>query len=277
MNEEEPLVSVVIPTRNSQEYLEKCLKSIVNQTYKSIEIVVVDNNSADSTKKIARKYTSKVFNNGPERSAQLNYGVTKAEGKYVYRVDSDFVVRRRAVEEAVKKCEDEGYDAIYIHNTSTPEVSFWAKVRKLERDCYREDKLNVAARFVKKEVFREVGGFDENLVAGEDYDFHNRLRKKGYKIGTINAQEIHLGEPKSLAEIIRKHYYYGKTIGEFIKRNKSRGLKQLCPIRPAYLRNVRKFLNHPAVTLGFILYHFTRYLSVGIGLLTSKLEKGTTI
>lgn len=270
MNKEEPLVSVVIPTYNSQKYLEKCLKSIVNQTYENVEIIVVDNNSTDNTKRIARKYTSKIFSRGPERSAQLNYGIKKAEGKYVYRVDSDFLVEPQVIEEAVKKCIEEGYDAICVHNTSNPTVGFWSKIRKLERDCYKGDKLNVAARFVRKEVFEELGGFEEDLVAGEDYDFHNRLREKGFKIGIIDAEEIHMGEPRSLADIIKKHYYYGKTIEEFIKRNKYTGIKQLFPIRLAYVRNFRKFLNQPVLTLGFILYNFTRYLSAVIGLLVSK-------
>jgi probable beta-1,3-galactosyltransferase len=57
-----PLVSVIIPTYNSSRTLEKCLKSIKNQTYKNIEIIVVDNNSIDNTKEIAKKYTGKVYN-----------------------------------------------------------------------------------------------------------------------------------------------------------------------------------------------------------------------
>jgi len=56
-----PLVSIVITTKNEEKNIENCLKSIVNQTYKNIEIIVVDNNSSDSTKEISLKYTDKVF------------------------------------------------------------------------------------------------------------------------------------------------------------------------------------------------------------------------
>ena len=62
------LVSVIVPTKNSERTLAKCLDSIRNQTYKSIEIIVVDNNSIDSTKEIAKRFTKKVYNKGPERS-----------------------------------------------------------------------------------------------------------------------------------------------------------------------------------------------------------------
>ena len=58
---ENPLVSVIIPTYKSSRTLEKCLESIKNQTYKNIEIIVVDNNSTDNTKEIAKKFTQKVI------------------------------------------------------------------------------------------------------------------------------------------------------------------------------------------------------------------------
>jgi glycosyltransferase involved in cell wall biosynthesis len=57
-----PLVSLIIPTYNSSKTIEDCLKSIKNQNYENIELIVVDNNSKDNTKEIALKYTNKVYN-----------------------------------------------------------------------------------------------------------------------------------------------------------------------------------------------------------------------
>ncbi len=268
-----PLVSVIIPTYNSEKTIGECLESIKNQTYKNIEIIVVDKGSTDRTVEIAKKYTDKVFViNAGERSEQLNFGIKRAKGKYIYRVDSDFILEPTVIEEAVNKCEKNEYDAVCIHNTSDPTISFWAKVRKLERDCYEDDELNVAARFIRKDVVESVGGFDEDLIAGEDYDLHNRLLNAGYKIGRISAKEIHVGEPKTLWEIIRKHYYYGKTLPRFIEKNKGKGIKQLSPIRPAYLRHWRKFVRHPILTLGFIVYQVTRYISAGAGYIVGRIK-----
>jgi len=270
----EPLISVVIPTYNSEKTLAKCLESIKNQTYKNVEVIIVDKNSTDRTVEIAKQFDCKVYIiNAKERSEQVNYGVRKAKGKYIYRVDSDFIVEPKVIEEAVRRCENESYAAICVHNTSDPTVSFWSKVRKFERDCYKNDELNVAARFFKKEVFEAIGGFNESLVAGEDYDFHNRLLEKGIKVGRIQAQEIHIGEPKSLWEIARKHYYYGKTIEEFIKTNPQKGIKQLSPIRLAFIKHWKEFARHPILTLGFIVYQAVRYFSAGLGFLVSKVRK----
>jgi len=266
-----PLVSVIIPTYNSEKTLAKCLESIKNQTYKNIEVIVVDKFSKDRTVDIAKKYDVTIFQiKAKERSEQVNYGVRMAKGKYVYEVGSDFILEPTVIEEAVNKCEKEKCDAVCVHNTSDPTISFWARVRKLERDCYFGDQFNVAARFVKKIVFEEVGGLDENLVAAEDYDFHNRLLKKGFKVGWIRAKEVHIGEPKTLSEVIRKHYYYGKTLRAFVKKNRVKGIKQLSPIRPAFLRHSRDFARHPSLVVGFIIYQVVRYISAGLGFLFSE-------
>ncbi len=264
------IVSVIIPTKNSEETLEECLKSIKQQSYPHIEIIVVDNFSTDNTRNIAKQFTDKVLLKGHERSAQVNFGVKYANGKYVYRVDSDFIVEPNVIEEALIKCDIEGFDAICIHNVSDANVSFWSRVRKLERDCYVGDKLNVAARFIRKDVFNAVNGFNEQLIAGEDYDLHNKILEHHYKIGEIRAKELHLGEPKTLREIVVKNYFYGKTIRVFLKVNPQRGKKQISPLRPAFLRSWREFVNHPQLAVGFLIYQSVKYSSAFLGYIFSR-------
>lgn len=273
LSAKQPLVSVIIPTRNSEASIEKCLRSIKKQSYDNVEIIVVDNYSSDKTRQIAKKYGAKIYLKGPERSAQVNFGAEKSSGKYIYRVDSDFVLQPDTIREAVESCEKCGYDAILIHNTSDPTVSFWARVRKAERDCYKNDELNVSARFWIKEVFKVVGGFDETLVAGDDYDLHNRLVKSGFKIGRIEAGEIHIGEPKTLAEVAQKHYYYGKNIGRFVRKNPKKALSQLSPLRASYVKNVSNFFSNPLLIVGFAIYEVVRYVATAIGIVAARLEE----
>lgn len=265
---EQPLVSVIVPTRNSVATVERCLKSIMEQDYENVEIIVVDNYSNDRTRQIAKRYGAKIYLKGPERSAQVNFGAVKASGKYVYRVDSDFVLQRNVIREAVESCESYGYDAVVIHNTSDPTISFWSRVRKVERDCYKNDELNVAARFWRKEVFLAVGGFDETLVAGDDYDLHNRLLKSGFRIGRIRAEEVHIGEPKTLAEVVWKHYYYGKNIRRFIGKNPKKALRQLSPLRTSYVKVFPRFFTDPILMGGFIIYQFVRYTAATVGIIS---------
>ncbi len=83
------MVSVVIPTYNSGRTLEKCLKSIVDQIYKNIEIIVVDKFSEDKTVEIAKSYGARIIQDYGERARAKKIGLKKAKGKYVLFIDSD--------------------------------------------------------------------------------------------------------------------------------------------------------------------------------------------
>jgi glycosyltransferase involved in cell wall biosynthesis len=269
---DKPLVSIIVPTLNSEKTLARCLESIKNQTYINVEILVIDKKSNDKTVKIARTFGVRVYViDADERCTQMNYGVEKAAGEFVYIIGSDFVLESTIVEEAVEKCAVEGFDAVCVHNTSDPSISFWARVRKLERDCYAGDELNVAARFFRKEVFEKVQGYNEQLVAAEDYDLHNRLLRHGFKIGYVRAKEIHIGEPRSLLEIAQKHYYYGRTLKGFLDANPGRGLLQISPLRPALIRNWKNFAKNPVLSMGFVVYQIVRYFAAGLGFLMAEI------
>ena len=103
-----PMVSVVVTTKNEERNIEHCMKSIKLQSYENIEIIVVDNFSADKTKEIALKYTNKVYDKGPERSAQRNFGmIDVSNGKYVMFVDADMILSPCLVESCVKEMEED--------------------------------------------------------------------------------------------------------------------------------------------------------------------------
>lgn len=267
-----PLVSVIVPSFNSKKFIEDCLESLKNQTYKQIEIIVVDNpRSTDNSRKIARKYTKNVFVVGPERSAQINYGAKKATGKYLYRVDSDFVLEPKVIEECVEKCEKDKLDGIAIHNTSAEGLGFWAEVRKYERNSYIDDNLIVAVRFFTKKAWEKIGGFDQNLYGPEDYDFHNRFVNLGFRWGRIKAIERHLGEPRSLFDIWKKHYFYGQQMVLYFKKYPGITAKQLNPIRTSYLRHYKSFITHPKILLGLITMTIVKFTAGGIGFLVGLL------
>jgi glycosyltransferase involved in cell wall biosynthesis len=262
--DEAPLVSIIVPTKNSERFLDRCLSSLVNQTYRNIEIIVVDNYSTDRTIEIAKKYTNKIFQFGPERSAQVNFGSRKASGDYLYKVDSDFVLSRSVVEECVEIART-GFDAVIVHNTPDTTISLIAEIRKFEVDMYKYNLTYSSARFVKKDIFVRIGGFNERITAGEDYDFQNRLNKLQVKTGFIESEAIHLGEPTSLGSHLRKIYSYGKDFINFRKYNKVESKNQLSPLRGVYFRNWRKFVSHPLTAIMFIFYTFIKFLTGFLG------------
>ena len=265
----QPLVSVIVPTYNSAEFLDACLGSIRDQTYANIELIVVDNNSTDATKVIARKYTDKVYNHGPERSAQVNYGVEAASGEYVYKVDSDFVLDHGVVEECVAKAA-EGFAAVVVHNSPDVTVSWIAKIRKFEVDMYKYDLTHSSARFIKKSAYLKIGGFNEKITAGEDYDFQNKLNRAGIKTGFIEAEALHRGEPKRLWPHLKKYYMYGKDFVNYKQHNEMESKAQLKFGRRVYFTHWNQFLTHPVKALGFFFYTAAKFLFGGLGYASAK-------
>ena len=268
------IVSIIVPTKNSAQHLAACLQSIHDQTYQNIELIVVDNNSTDDTKKIAQRFTKNVFNHGPERSAQVNFGVTKARGRYVYKVDSDFVLDPWVVEQCVTEV-TKGFDAIVVHNSPDVRISWIARVRKFEVDMYKYDLTHSSARFVKKTVYQKIGGFNTKITAGEDYDFQNKLNRNGYKTGFVDAEALHLGEPTSLWHHLKKYYDYGRDFVNYEQDNKDESKQQLGFIRPVYLKNWRRFFRQPHLALAFVFYNFAKYGFGGLGFVVGKLQTKT--
>lgn len=271
MNDTNRLVSVIVPTRNSGRFLAACLESIKSQSYPDIELIVVDNHSTDGTPDLARRFTNKVFTWGPERSAQMNFGVSQATGRFVYKVDSDFVLDPFVVEACVLEAA-KGFAAIVVHNSPDTRVSWIARVRKFEVDMYKYDLDHSSARFVARDVYEGIGGFDESITAGEDYDFQNRLNAGGYKTGFISPEAVHLGEPVSLWSHMSKYYMYGSDFVAYADRNPKASKTQLSFIRPVYLRNWRQFLRHPIRGGTFVAYSACKFAFGGAGFLMGRLK-----
>jgi glycosyltransferase involved in cell wall biosynthesis len=197
-------------------------------------VIVVDNYSTDRTVEIAKRYGARVYLRGPERSAQKNFGALKAKGEYVYFIDSDFVLHPKVVEECINLVK-QGYDAVIVLNVSYPKPSLVARARFYERLSYYGSGIYEAARFIRRDLFLRVGGFDEKLYANEDYDLHQRLVKAGAKIArTRHSFEIHIGEPRSFREFIAKSLYYGANIKHYVKKNPN--IAHMTPKRPTFFK-----------------------------------------
>ncbi|GAI08354.1 unnamed protein product, partial [marine sediment metagenome] len=99
-NKKLPLVSIIVMTRECEKTIETCLKSLLAQTYENKEIILVDNFSKDKTVEIARKYIDRIYLKGPERSSQMNFGLSVTNGKYIFFAAGDFHFHK----EYIKKC-----------------------------------------------------------------------------------------------------------------------------------------------------------------------------
>jgi glycosyltransferase involved in cell wall biosynthesis len=266
-----PLVSVLVPTYNSERTIEKCIKSIKAQTYQNIEVIVIDNFSSDRTREIAETLGVKTLTKGPERSAQMNYGASCAKGKYILRVDSDMILDRDLVEKCREPCYN-GIEAVIVPVLPHPSGSnnFWVSCRILETRMLLDDMVNVAPRFMDRSVFLAVGGYDEAIVAWEDYDLHNRLLASKCRVFLLQDSALwHLGEASSLSDVVVRMISYGKTgsLSLFTKKHGLKGLKQISIIRPSFFRHRNYFFRDPLHFTGLLFMKLVQTSSVGIGAL----------
>lgn len=256
-------VTVIIPTKNEEKNIARCLESIQISNFKpqtSIEIIVVDNQSTDETVNIAQKLGARVLKTGPERSSQRNFGAKKAKGEILFFIDADMEMEKEVIGQAIALLEkDRQIKAIIVPEISVGE-NYWASVRALERSCYLDEKTIEAARIFDKKAFLEIGGFDENLIAAEDWDLTQRIAKLG-KIGRVKAKIIHHEGKLSLIAHLKKKYYYSKNI-KFYAQKHQEMFKHQSEIRRVkiFAKNWRKLFADPILALGVFILKFLEYL-----------------
>lgn len=261
-----PHVTIVVTTKNSERTLKACLESVRAQQDTNLEIIVVDNCSTDATPEIASLLADVVLQAGPERSAQRNAGLAAAKGDYVLIVDADMVLSPNVVTSAFEQIE-RGAQAVAIPETSFGE-GFWSACKALERSCYDGDATVSAARFFPRERLTKIGGFDERLHGGEDWDIS--LRATGNAAPAFAASRIYHDEGRqTLRSIAAKKFRYGKSLLLFVHKHGREGLIRLSPIRWALMRNLPKMLKQPVIGIGCIVMKTAELCAVVCGMASS--------
>lgn len=248
-----PLVSVIITTKNEEGVIRDLLESMKNQTYESREIIVVDNNSTDKTSKIAREYTKKVYTKGPERSAQRNYGVEKATGEIVMILDADQQLAPTTLQECVDEFKkDTNLGALVIPEKSFG-LGFWTQFKVFEREFYVGEEDIEAARVFKKDLFEQFGGYDLSITGPEDWDLPLRMRKAGIIIGRIRSFTLHNERFFSPWRSARKKFYYASGASVYLHRHPEKVFSHgNLLFRSVFLKKWEKMLRHPFLALGMI-------------------------
>lgn len=182
-----PKVSVIIPTYNRLWALPEAIKSVLDQTFSSFELIIVDDGSTDGTEKWVKekcpsaKYIKK--ENGGVSSAR-NRGIEKSRGRYIAFLDSDDRWLPEKLERQIKVM-DSGHavcytDEIWIRNRKR--VNPRLKHKKYAGDIFLKSLplviISPSSVMIESDIFDEIGLFDEELLACEDYDLWLRLTSR---------------------------------------------------------------------------------------------------
>lgn len=271
----QPLVSIIVPVYNSQRTIKQCLQSIKNQTYKKTETIVVDRHSKDKTAQIAKNFKTRLLYVTKERSTAKNYAAKEAKGDFLLFIDSDMRLASETVEECVKKSLETNADAIVIPLKSISH-GLLSECRKKERESLSSlSEFMEAPRFFRKTAFLRTGGYDENIVCGEDFDLTKRFKKKGYKIEKITSELYHLEDGASLHNIFSKAYYYGKALPALIRKDPHEAVRRYANIRFASIKTTGATFKNARLLLSFIFMKTFEYIAYFTGILVQLIRQIT--
>ena len=211
-----PALSVVVPTKNEEANIGACLSSFA-PFRGEVEVVVVDNSSADRTRELSAAAGASVFVQGPERCAQRNRGWREAHGEFILFLDADMTMPSETVLELLGICRSgDPADALYI-----PEVrvgrGLRVKARNFERSFYDGTCID-GLRVVRRSLLARTGGYDESLVACEDWDLDRRLIAAGASVAALRGCLFHNESRQSLGTLLRKKAYYAKSVAEYRRK-----------------------------------------------------------
>jgi len=244
-----PLVSVVVPTRDSGRTIEACLRSVRAQTHPAVQLIVVDNGSSDATWPVAARLADVVLQAGPERSAQRNAGIARAAGDWVLWIDSDMELAPDVVERSLAAARDAGATGVFVPEASTGS-GFWARCRALERRCYAGEPRIEAPRLVAAAYLRRTGGFAAWLAGTEDAELRNRMLADGAGLASADALIVHDEGRLSLPGVVRKRFYYGRGLPAYRRAHPGAVSAQAGATARAMWRHRRLLAADPLHALG---------------------------
>lgn len=187
------LVSLIITTYKGDKYLERTLKTVVNQTYQNLEIIVVDDNgygtsSQKKSEKIIGKFKENIeyiiHEKNKNGAAARNTALLNCHGDYICFLDDDDLILPNRIDKCVKVLESEDvYDAVYTDVICADEKLRPTKLIEIRKkgNCYKEIMLESmffgtgSNIFITKKAYKEIGLFDEKFTRHQDLEFMIRF------------------------------------------------------------------------------------------------------
>ena len=188
-------VSVIIPTFNRRDYITTALDSVLAQTYKDYEIVIIDDGSSDDTKEVLRPYQEAIryfYQENRGISGARNRGIRESRGDYIALLDSDDYWLPEKLERQVECIREDSQFGMVATRCSSigPDGTFRKKNRPgksgwILNDIFRSNFIRTSSALITRKCLDTVGLFDESLPECEEYDLWLRIAKQ-YPIAFIN-------------------------------------------------------------------------------------------
>jgi len=225
----EPKVSAVVPMRNEEKYIARCLAALVAQDYPAelLEILVVDGMSDDQSAEVVSEWAKQypnirlLVNEKRQTPAGLNVGILAAQGEVIARIDAHCEIEPDYISQCVRYLEQTGADNVgglmrpvgdtywgqaIALSTSTPFGVGDSRFHYSEKEQFVDTVYMGAFR---RDVFDRIGLFDESLVRNQDYELNYRLRAAGGRIFCTPAIKSRYHPRPSLRALWQQYFQYG--------------------------------------------------------------------
>ena len=201
------LISVIVPVRNRERYLHECIDSIVNQTYKNLEIIFVDDGSTDNSLSILKHYERLdnriivMTQNSLGTCVAIKNALSISNGKYIFRVDSDDINSLDRCEKQLKFLVENDYDVVgcYLKSFGSGDEIYKKGmemcVNNPIKDYYDQNKRIYEGRnigggylFAKSDILKNLSPFHKDYGIVEDVYLYILLNQNGCKIGILEEE-----------------------------------------------------------------------------------------
>lgn len=185
------VVSIIVPVYNAEKYISKCLESILRQSYKNIELLLLNDGSSDNSLKIIKEYAKKynfikIFTHKNKGVGfTRNIGIKNAKGRYIVFVDSDDFIDENYIEMLLKSIKN--YDAVFSGYKSVKENGEILSINSLDKSEWAKYKYTgILGKMYKTDYLLENEIFYPDYKVGEDLYFALLVINKSTKINTID-------------------------------------------------------------------------------------------
>jgi len=202
-------VSIIIPTFNRRDYITIALDSVLAQTYKDYEIIIIDDGSSDDTKEILKPYQNNIryfYQDNRGIPTTRNKGIREAQGNYIAFLDSDDYWLPEKLERQIECFKQNPHYGMVATRCSS--ITPFGRFRKKNRpgksgwilnNLFKANFIRTSSAMIKKECFEKIGLFDQSLPECEEYDLWLRIAKQ-YPIGFINQTlTVYTDNPKGVS------------------------------------------------------------------------------
>lgn len=224
MREDKPLVSVTIPTRNSEDVIGDCLASVKNQSYANIETLVVDSKSTDQTKDIVGSFGAKFISYEGKLLGARHEGFLSSQGDFILLLDSDQILEPAAVERALPMMDN--YDMLVLEELSYKPKGFFEKLYEADRKLIHLQPNftpldgNLLPRFFRREILKKAfRAIPKRIISTTIHHDHAIIyfeaHKVSSKVGILPASVYH--REHGLIKTWRINFRYGRSLRGLLK------------------------------------------------------------